>query len=51
MFYNFFNYFFLESFHVNGKKFDLIEINKPETNYVILEILKKDSDEVKGKIY
>ena len=36
------------SFDVEGKKYDLIEIEKPESAYIILEILSKDKNLSRG---
>ena len=38
----------LGSFDVEGKKFDLIEIEKPESAFIILEILSKEKNLSRG---
>ena len=45
-----FQYFMqnLGSFDVEGKKFDLIEIDKPDSAFIILEILSKEKNLSRG---
>ena len=38
----------LGSICLNGKRYDLIEIEKPKVPYVILDILNKDKNVVRG---